>query len=274
MEIKRITAFTEKEEKEILSLYEECQKAEGLSISFPCHELSSVYLLYEDAPQSGSKADSAKETACPNVLSAALGLLLPEFPDSGEPAECFALTRPSRRQNGLFTALLDAAEEEYEDYELLFAIDHKSHGAVCALEALGAEPDSQEYFMECDLKALPAPDSLCRLRLRETEEDSETCLYEFFLQNVQTSGRSLSSPAALCRTKTFGSRACFYDFLVEAPLRGTGLGKEALLLVLGALRSRNCTGVFLHVSGGNLPAVSLYKKTGFRISETLSYYIY
>ncbi|WP_243134402.1 GNAT family N-acetyltransferase [Enterocloster asparagiformis] len=30
----------------------------------------------------------------------------------------------------------------------------------------------------------------------------------------------------------------------------------------------------LQVSGDNLPALRLYKKTGFHITETLSYYLY
>ena len=30
----------------------------------------------------------------------------------------------------------------------------------------------------------------------------------------------------------------------------------------------------LQVSGKNLPALGLYEKTGFRIAETLSYYLY
>ena len=32
--------------------------------------------------------------------------------------------------------------------------------------------------------------------------------------------------------------------------------------------------ITLQVSGDNTPAVNLYKKTGFHITETLSYYLY
>ena len=34
------------------------------------------------------------------------------------------------------------------------------------------------------------------------------------------------------------------------------------------------TAVSLQVSGENEPALALYKKTGFRITETLSFYLY
>lgn len=280
MKIERTVSLSNKEISEIQSLYEECCTAEGLRLSFPCDEFSSVYLLYEE------------------TLSAVLGLILPLNPESDEPAECFAMTRPCRRQNGFFSALLDAAEEEFEDYDLLFTVDHTSQGALCALESLEAELESEEYLMEYDLNSLTESCFPRCLILRETQEEPDTCLCEFFPRDASVSGRTfsgkaersgvvepsghmkpsgymnLSAPAAFCRTKNFGSRACFYDFWVQESFRGQGLGKEALLLVLDSLRKKQCSGVFLHVSGDNLPAVSLYKKTGFHISEILSCYLY
>ena len=61
---------------------------------------------------------------------------------------------------------------------------------------------------------------------------------------------------------------------VRPALRRRGIGSRALSHVLAFLAREGVRLVFLHVSGNNLPAVSLYKKAGFRIAETLSYYLY
>ena len=56
--------------------------------------------------------------------------------------------------------------------------------------------------------------------------------------------------------------------------RGQGYGKALLLQVISDLISCNPLPLRLQVSGENIPAVSLYKKTGFQIAETLSGYLY
>ncbi len=296
MQIKKVNSLSKKERSEIEYLLADCRRAEGIHLSFPYDDLSSVHLLWENDSSAAGRA-----------LSAVLGLIIPQNEDFDEPAECFAFTHPSRRRQGLFTALLDAVEEEIEDYELLFAVDHTSPGALHTLESLGAEEASTEYLMEYNLAETAAAPALfsqsSRLFCLETEEIPGTIRYDFFLRGSVSpettdeaafsptisaepalsaavpaepafSATGPAEPAALCRTMNFGSRACFYDFVVEERLRGAGLGREAFLLVLDSLRKKHCSGVFLHVTADNLSAVSLYKKTGFRISETLSYYLY
>ena len=81
-------------------------------------------------------------------------------------------------------------------------------------------------------------------------------------------------PIGLCRTLQEGDAACFYDFEINPALRGKGLGKRALAVVLQHLTSEGITKVFLHVSGDNLPAVRLYRDFGFEITESLEYWIY
>lgn len=264
--------ITETLSNEIRAAIEEllnaCRAYEGLTLSFPYEEVTSTFLLWDDEASEGSG------------LLAVLGLLLPfglhpEFdisPDPEEPAELCAFTLPSRRRQGLFSRLFAAAEEHFADRDLLFLLDHHSPDAIAAAEHLGAEPDGNEYRMEYEFRELPDFSLLDlpaspRLSLSAVTEDSDTTRYEFFLPGEKTA-------AALCRTRAFESRVCFYDFSVRESLRGQGLGKEAFLLVLAALKEHGCTGIFLHVSGDNLPAVSLYQKTGFRICETLSYYLY
>ena len=60
---------------------------------------------------------------------------------------------------------------------------------------------------------------------------------------------------------------------IRAPFRGKGYGKAFFLQVLKSLQENTST-VTLQVSGNNTVALNLYKKTGFRITETLSYYLY
>lgn len=265
MEIKHTTHLSAEEICALKKLYEACRQAEPLTLSFPCEEFSSSYLLYE-------------ESTSP-VPVAVLGLIFPEFPEqdadtdseSGASADCFALTHPDWRRKGCFSSLLDAAEAEIDAYDLLFLSDGRSADALAALNALEAEKLSEEYRMDYDLTNHVCPkdqrQDAFRLTAKMTEEDPQTCRYDFFLSGE-------AEPIACCRTIVSGTHVCFYDFLVQEAVRGQGLGEEALLLVLDSLCRQHCEGVYLHVSGSNLPAVSLYQKTGFRISETLLLFLY
>ena len=58
-----------------------------------------------------------------------------------------------------------------------------------------------------------------------------------------------------------------------AYFRGKGYGKEFLLGMLRLLSDMG-TRVVIQVSGQNYIARNLYKKTGFRTTESLSYYLY
>ena len=101
--------------------------------------------------------------------------------------------------------------------------------------------------------------------------------YEF----LETPPDPMCSPAAVCMARmqpvpdvpgTF--HTCFYGFRVHDLCRGLGIGEAAFYLVLNDLIARGCTRIVLHVSSDNYPALSIYKKAGFRITETLSYFMY
>lgn len=229
-----------------------------IRLSFPFEEGSVFYLAYE-------RKDGA------DMLVSVLALIIPNMDDSDETFECLAFTRPSCRRKGYFSALFEAAEELFEDANLLIPCDGQDEAVLPVLHSLGAELDSCEYKMERSLTENDLPDmSAAGARLScQTSLDSDgSTVYSFCLSQEN------SRPAAVCRTVSFGSKICFYGFLVEETLRGQGFGEEALLTVLHSLRNRNASSLFLHVSGENPAAVNLYKKTGFRITETLSYYLY
>jgi ribosomal protein S18 acetylase RimI-like enzyme len=59
-------------------------------------------------------------------------------------------------------------------------------------------------------------------------------------------------------------RAWLYDVAIDAPLRGKGLGREAMLAFERHLRERGYTRTELNVFGGNERARSLYRSLGYR----------
>lgn len=278
MDIIKTRSLSKEQQNEIRNLIKACRDNQPSCPSFPFEDMSVCYLLYD--PQ----------------LVSALAFIIPPFPYSDEAAECIGFTHPDHRQKGFFSALFQAAGEELEERDLLFLTDGKEEGALKTMEALGAEYDSSEYRMElplsepCPLLPMfypeesgvtpsdPSPRRLCWRR--EDGADSERTYY-FYIQpkNLpsETAAEILGKteePDVICHTKISEAGACLYGFTVEEMLRGCTLGQEALAAVVRDLKSEGCPLLFLHVSGDNLPAVHLYKKAGFRITETLAYYFY
>ena len=68
--------------------------------------------------------------------------------------------------------------------------------------------------------------------------------------------------------------ACLFEVEIAEPLRGRGLGEAMIRKLQALVPALGISTITLQVSGDNLPALGLYKKTGFRIAETLSYYLY
>lgn len=259
MQLIKTSRLTGRQVSEINQLILDCKALHPIQLSFPFEDGSVFFLAYE-YEQEGTA-----------VLASVLALIMPNMEDSDDTFECLAFTRPLYRGKGYFSALFEAAEDLFEDVNLLFPCDGKDEDAILTLKSLGAEFDSCEYKMELSLsdeETADAPGSNGRLSCRTRQEDDGSTAYTFFLSEDD------SRPAAVCRTAAFGSKICFYGFLVDEALRGQGIGREALLTVVRTLRRQKAASLFLHVSGGNQRAVNLYKKTGFRITETLSYYLY
>ncbi|MGI6054497.1 MAG: GNAT family N-acetyltransferase [Clostridium sp.] len=264
--------LTETQKNEIQSLLEAGSAKNGEPVlAFPLEEASRFFLLYDP------------ELVC------TLALLLPEKdPDirqSEEPlpeAECIAYTHPNLRKKGYFSSLLSLASPWIQNRDVLFPVSPHFPDTPLALEAIGAERISTEYRMEINLKkycpdqAVPnadwAPGRLTLQTENTLENGFQILTFHFFL--VSSASPAASSRIFFEAAASKAKRGCLCDFEVLPGLRGLGLGKEALLLMLLELKSFGKEAVFLHVSGDNIPAISLYQKTGFRISETLSYYLY
>lgn len=171
----------------------------------------------------------------------------------------------------------------------------------CAREQSGAPAAVFSFEGADSASAARIPQLTVRVDLLPEEADEEevkSVRLTFYLADGKAPA---AGPAGNCRLIFCGDGVCFCGFEIAEPLRGRGLGKAALLLTLSLLESRKGADgaqrngdsgrdsgfcgllplclpqagrMFLHVSGDNQAAVSLYKKTGFRISETLSYYLY
>ena len=76
-----------------------------------------------------------------------------------------------------------------------------------------------------------------------------------------------------CAVLTMDKELYLYAFQIREDFRGKGYGKEFLLGMLRLLSDMG-TRVVIQVSGQNYIARNLYKKTGFRTTESLSYYLY
>lgn len=276
-------SLTDEQVKQVKQLICRCQETDCTSLFYPfeeedCHH----YLLYEHAGGNFSTSDNT------STLCAVLAMI----PCETE-VECSAFTRPDRRRNGYFTALLETALETFEEYDILFPVTGNCPDTLATLEALDAEVESQELMMELELDEwsngyadvtgyvltesdmLESEDDFCDI----PTDDGRT----WELRSADSSGFADSSSAAggasillgTCQTTSVSDTCvCLHHVEILPQFRQKGYGTILLTRLLSALKESGTERVILQVSGGNEAALALYKKQGFRITETLSYYLY
>ena len=177
--------------------------------------------------------------------------------------ECYGYTKPKYRRQGLFSELLDLAIDELpEDSEFLFYTNGKEKDSLAAIHALEAELALEEHMMELDLSAFSTP--MC--------SESALTLEEADLDGTLT--RIYKNPYGLVNISVFSGYYYLYGLEILEQFRGHGHGKTLLHQVLHDLKANNPLPLRLQVSGDNTAALSLYKKTGFQITETLFGYLY
>lgn len=179
--------------------------------------------------------------------------------------ECYAFTDQKYRRQGLFTELLDLAIETLpEDSEFLFYTNGTDPDTMAVLDVLEAECVLQEHMMEIDLstwkKDQIAHQETSITMTCSTVEDTLTRHYKNSYGSVNIS--------------VFASYYYLYGLEIHEKYRGQGHGNRLLCRILHDLAVHGPLPLRLQVSGANIPAVSLYKKTGFQITETLFGYLY
>ena len=183
--------------------------------------------------------------------------------------ECFACTDPSFRRQGMFSELLDLSIDELpEDTELIFYTNGTDADCMATLDALEAELILEEHMMELDLASF----DVSSFAETSASNPSPVTVKEDVLDHTLT--RCYESSCGVVNISVFSSYYYLYGFEIKEALRGQGYGKQFLFQVLTDLIRQNPMPLRLQVSGENAPALSLYKKTGFQITETLFGYLY
>lgn len=250
MNLMRTTQPNGQQKKDMELLLASCKDKEPLLLSIPQAEdgLEADFLLLYD-----------------NATLAAMAYVC--FPDDSM-CECFVLVEPARRKQGLFRHLLDHCLDFAEACEkkaghavdFCFLVDENTPSAAAVMEAIGAEYWYSEYKLTRDLTAKDqdmAPDPLV---IRYEGEN----LYSALLED---------KVIGTCAVLPSGSEYYLYAFQIHKDFQAQGYGKKFLSGMLSLL-ARKAQKVSLQVSGTNYIARNLYKKTGFRTSEALSYYLY
>lgn len=246
------------QKQDIILLQKACMAHDGVLPSFPMEEDCISYLLYNEG----------------SLLSAFMA-----FSDGSGFYECYAATRPEERQKGCFSMVLKAFEEDAAEFDFIFPVNPLGSAAVKTLEAINASFWYQEHMMELTLpvpskagpdllKTTPRPSGLTDpITITPLADFKEAAAEYSFFQG----GRNIGS----CHLEFRQNYVYFYGFEIKEDLRNQGMGASCLCLLLKQLsRIPTVEKVVLQVSGQNEAALALYKKTGFHIRESLSYYIY
>ncbi len=173
--------------------------------------------------------------------------------------------------------LLEELLKETGNNDLVFPAEETCEDTVLTLNAIGADLWYQEHLMELSSAAFMKTGLVKNNRFSESltlsmthENEEEPSLCTFLIKD---------SPVGSCYLDVRGQSASyFYGFEIAENLRNQGLGSACLSLLLETCFLRpgfkKLKKFSLQVSGQNGPAMALYKKAGFQITESLSYYIY
>lgn len=250
----RTTALTNLQKESLSHLADLCCLKDSIHLSYPTKEEDGASCHYLAVDSDG-------------ILLAALALIPLDFCTS----ECIAFTHPEYRQRGLFSRLLSLALKECRDCDLLFPVSESCAPAMAVLNFLEAQPDHRELKMEQRLSdtlsvSLSYPSSFlcCPDHIR-----SENARWTLLLPEPDC------LPVGCCLTSSVSPGClCIHHVKIHPRMRGKGYGTALISQMLTILRASGIDRLLLQVSGDNTPAIALYKKTGFQITETLSYYLY
>ena len=241
--MKLITACTLTDDQKRLTeeLAALCREQDGSTLSFPSEDGNFFVLIFDEG-----------------ILACALALY------SLEPGllECDAFTRPEMRCGGLFSRALDCARKRFPGDDFVFPSDGCCPAAAFVLKKLNARYWYCEHMMRLDFSGWQPP--VCVLPPAfSMEEDTPG----HFIARIH------KKEAGVCSIMNSGPSVYLWGLEIRSRFRGKGYGKAFFLQVLKKLEQK-APSVLLQVSGDNTAALNLYKKTGFRIVETLSYYLY
>ncbi|MFR3727925.1 GNAT family N-acetyltransferase [Lacrimispora sp.] len=255
MNVIRTNSLSQRQKYDLSMLQDACRDHDSISLTIPLEEDCIYYLLYDE-----------------DVLLSALSAFFTENRDY----ECSAFTFPSHRRKGYFVRLLKELLKETGEADLIFPVDENCPDTLFVINSIEASFWYQEHIMELPLSQLfktgRSKDGRYsdKLALSIATSPEETPIQCVFLLD--------GSPVGSCFLDSLANGAYFYGFEIAEPLRNQGLGTACLSLFLDTYfahpNAKRFKKLFLQVSGLNEPALALYKKAGFQITESLSYYVY
>lgn len=281
MNILTTKQLTDSQTEGLINLVALCRAHDGFHLSCPL-DADRFYLL--EAQKAAGKTAASEGTIGGNALEGALAVF-----EADGVWECYAFTRPDLRRTHCFLRLLDRLErdagEQEPEPELCFVADPSCAAAQKTLAAIGAQLWYEEHAMIWNADASPAPPQL--------SGGASPVSLEFTSQGLPVrfpprSGEPASLPERLdilarardgqpvgtCSLYLQPPSACLFEVEIRTPFRGRGLGEATVRTLQQLAPGMGLSSLTLQVSGDNIPAVQLYKKTGFHITETLSYYLY
>ncbi|MDO4438867.1 MAG: GNAT family N-acetyltransferase [Eubacteriales bacterium] len=177
--------------------------------------------------------------------------------------EIAAWTDPEYRKQGLFTRLYSELCETYEVAEVKRFAVYENTSAAATLKAIGAEHIYDECIMRLRLNSA---DDIYR------EEEKFDSIYSILNEMDISEDGICECRYGSCSYKVYGNEAYIYGVLIYDSFRSQGYGFKMMYSLLKQLREKKISSCFLEVNSLNIPAVELYKKTGFKIEERIKYY--
>lgn len=252
MNITHTTVLTEAQKSELQELVDACKKKEPLSLSAPSEDGLDYLLAYESD-------------------GTLLGFLYLFFTEE-QTCECSAFVHPEYRRKGIFDQLFNQALDMTDNYEkthhspvdFCFLVDEKTSSAMAVMNLLETEYWYSEYKM---VRKCRESDMTYKSKLSIISKQDAT--NNMFVYDALLDGQKIGN----CMVLPLEKEDYLFHFEIDEPYQGKGYGKDFLLGMLSSLYQEGYQ-ISLQVSGQNFIARNLYKKTGFQISETLSYYRY
>ena len=196
--------------------------------------------------------------------------------------ECVPFVHPDLRKKGIFSSILAAACEEDQipgEGSVYFSCGTENKLWKNVLEHIGAEHAWDEYMMERELtgfETMANEKTADMLYCRILENTSSTAWQAVGSRSLltQNTAENLTAPEVTCFLAPQGNSVYLYSLEVLPELRNKHLGTAFLSVLLPQLAKKGFKTIKLQVLSENLPAMALYKKTGFCITQTLSFYEY
>ena len=301
--ITHTTRLSRKEQEDIHRITALCRLADGLSLSCP-EDGDEYWLLEEDTTAAAILAVYKTEETIwecyafthpdfrrKGYFSVLLEQVCRYSEALGEPELCFVTDNKCPAA----MAVLRELEAELWNEEYMMEYDVTAAGTAFG-DGTSASPASLPD-MELDMDIRPTPEGLliCARRPGDhpspdkdgiTSQDRDDITARNKAHSTarskvhstaqdNTSGTDSTPDACVtCRLSLNSTAAYLYSLETAPALRRRGLASCFLIQLIRYLEREGIRRICLQVSGSNEPALHLYRKTGFRITETLSYYLY